>query len=61
MSLPEITDDELVMFVFEGWTELALAVYLERTGLDPKTVDMKMLTEQFEWEWWDRMYGGQEP
>lgn len=59
--LPEITDDELVMWHVEGWHDLALEVYIERNGLDRASIDYKVLTEMFDWEWQQRLYGGQEP
>jgi hypothetical protein len=61
VPLPEITDDELVMYHVEDWKDLALEVYLERTQLDRSTLDWKVLTEMFDWEWWNRLYGGQDP
>ena len=61
MALPEITDDELIMYHVDGWRDFALEIYLERNELDRSTLDWKVLTEQFDWEWERRLYGGQEP
>ncbi len=61
MSLPEILDEELVLYHLDAEREVALATYVERTGLTARDTDLKVITEQFEWEWYQRLYGGQEP
>jgi hypothetical protein len=61
MSLPEIDDDELAIYHVDGDREIALAMYIERTGLTSNDTNLMVITEMFDWEWNQRLYGGQEP
>lgn len=61
MTLPEILDEELVVFHLDGEQEVALAMYIERTGLTVQDTDLKVITEQFAWEWQQRLYEDGDP
>lgn len=59
--LPEITDEELVVFHLDGDREIALAMYIERTGLTSNDTNLMVITEMFDWEWHKRLYDEGEP
>lgn len=58
MSLPHITDDELIVYHLDEQPNVAVQDYIRRTLLDIKTVDLNMIHEQFQWEWNNRLYDG---
>jgi hypothetical protein len=55
MILPRPTDDELVMFVVDGFHSMAVQDYIRRTMLDIRTVDFEKIHEMFLAEWDRRM------
>jgi len=56
MSLPHITDDELVMYHLDDLRNVAVQDYMRRNLLDVKDVDLYILHEMFQWEWQQRLY-----
>lgn len=56
MSLPHITDDELIMYHLDAQPNVAVQDYIRRTLLDIATLNMHMIHEQFQWEWEHRLY-----
>jgi hypothetical protein len=59
--LPEILDEELAIYFIDDEPEIALATYIERTGLTSKDTNLMVITEQFAWEWEHRIYDGDDP
>lgn len=59
--LPEITDEELEIYHIDQEHEIALAMYIERTGLTIRDTNIMMISEMFEWEWHKRLYDEGEP
>jgi len=56
MSLPYITNDELIIYHIEQTPNVAVQEYMRRNNIDVKTADLHMIHEQFQWEWQHRLY-----